>query len=236
MLTMIKNFEEKDVNQLKTIIIAVHGFSSSKNSFINRQIAPLLRENNIGMVCFDLPGHGDRKNELLKVDTCLNSIKEIEDYVRSIYHGPISLTGKSFGGFLLLRYLENNQIKYFKTILMAPALEQYKIGRHNEDEEGKDLILSLENGKNFIREGMEVDVSVLKDFFKFDIFNHLDIENDVKLIYGTKDVTVSNENIKKMANLKNWELFSVDGADHFYRRDEDVKTILNLFLKIINAV
>ena len=235
MVAIIKNFDEKDVNQLKTIIIAVHGFSSSKNSFINKQIAPILRENKIGMVCFDLPGHGDRKDELLKVDACLNSIKEVEDYVRSIYNGPISLTGKSFGGFLLLRYLENNSKKYLKTILMAPALEQYKLWRHNENEEDRKLIKSLKKGKNFVRDGMEVDASILNDFFKFDIFNYLNIMNDVKLIYGTNDVTVSNENIKKLAKIKNWELFAVDGADHFYRRDEDVKTVLNLFLKIINA-
>ena len=108
MVTMIKNFEDKDANKLKTIIIAVHGFSSSKNFYIGRQIAPILKENNIGMLCFDLPGHGDRKSELLNVDACLNSIKEVEDYVRSIYNGPISFAGKSFGGFLLLRYLDNN--------------------------------------------------------------------------------------------------------------------------------
>ena len=235
MIPMIKNFNDNEISGLKTIIIAVHGFSSSKNSYINKKIAPILKENQIGMICFDLPGHGDRKSELLTVDGCLKSIKDMEDYVRSIYSGPISLTGKSFGGFLLLRYLENNSNKYFKTILMAPALEQVKIWRYDEEEEGSKLIMSLEKGKNFIRDGMEVDVSVLKDFFMFDIFNHLNIENDIKLVYGTKDITVSNENIVKLSKLKNWQLFAVDGADHFYRRDEDVKIVADLFIKIIKG-
>ena len=234
MINLIKNFNDNEADKLKTIIIAVHGFSSSKNSFINRKLAPILKDNNIGLVCFDLPGHGDRKTELLTVDACLKSIKEVEDNVRKIYHGPISLTGKSFGGFLLLRYLENNSNLYLKTILMAPALEQVKIWKYNEDEEGSKLIMSLEEGKNFVRDGMEVDVSVLNDFFKFDIFNHLNIENDVKLVYGTQDITVSNDNIIKLSQIKNWDIYAVDGADHFYRRDEDVKNVADLFLKIIN--
>ena len=234
MIDLIKNFNDNEVDKLKTIIIAVHGFSSSKHSFINEKLAPVLRENKIGLVCFDLPGHGDRKNELLTVSSCLKSIKEVENYVRNIYDGPISLTGKSFGGFLLLRYLENNPNKYLKTILMAPALEQINIWKYNEDEQGRELILSLEEGKNFIRAGMEVDVSVLNDFFKFDIYNHLNIQNDVKLVYGTKDITVSNDNIIKLSKIKNWDIFAVDGADHFYRRDEDVKNVADLFLRLLN--
>ena len=75
MISLVKNFDDKDANKFSTIIIAVHGFSSSKDSFINKKLAPILKENNIGLVCFDLPGHGDRKNELLTVDSCLKSIK-----------------------------------------------------------------------------------------------------------------------------------------------------------------
>ena len=64
--------------------------------------------------------------------------------------------------------------------------------------------------------------------------NHLNIENDVKLVYGTQDITVSNDNIIKLSQIKNWDIYAVDGADHFYRRDEDVKNVADLFLKIIN--
>ena len=111
---IVKNFLEIEANNLNTILIAVHGFSSSRNSFVFQKIAPTLKENNIGLVCFDLPGHGLRKNEKLNVKACLDSIKEIEEWVKSFYSGSISLTGASFGGFLLLRYLENNTNQYGK--------------------------------------------------------------------------------------------------------------------------
>lgn len=237
MIPIIKNFEENEAQNLKTIIISVHGFLSSKTSFVVKEIMPILKENNIGLVSFDLPGHGERKNEVLKVEDCLKSIKEVEDYVKGFYFGPISFTGKSFGGFLMLRYLQGNKNKYGKIILMAPALEQYKIWSVDILENGKELIESLVHGKNFDVGGMEVDASVLRDFFMFDIFSNIDqIGQDVKLIYGTKDVTVSNENIIRLAKVKNWQAYAVEGADHFYRREQDVKAVANLFLKIIGEI
>lgn len=36
---IVKNFSQNEVNILKTILIAVHGFSSSRNSFVFEKIA-----------------------------------------------------------------------------------------------------------------------------------------------------------------------------------------------------
>ena len=229
---IVKNFLEREANNLKTILIAVHGFSSSRNSFVFEKIAPTLKENNIGLVCFDLPGHGLRKNEKLNVKVCLDSIKEIEEWVKSFYSGSISLTGASFGGFLLLRYLENNTNQYGEVILRAPALEEYYICKEDTLENWKEMIECLDKGENYFRDGMEVDVSMIEDYFKFDIFNHLDIKEDVKLIYGSKDISVNNENIFKLAKIKNWDLYRLDDADHFCRRPQDVQNIVKLFIDI----
>lgn len=231
---IVKNFDDNEVEKLKNIIIAVHGFSSTRNSFVLAKIAPILKENNIGMICFDLPGHGLRKNELLTVDACLKSIAEIENNLRKIYSGKISLTGASFGGFLILRYLENNKNMYDKIILRAPALNQWEIWKDDVLEDGNKLIKSLENGRNYDLNGMEVDVSVLNDYFKFDIFNHVDLNQDIRLLYGTNDVTVSNKYIFDLSKLKSWHLYEIIGADHFCRRVEDISNIAKIFIDIIN--
>ena len=230
---VVKNFSKEEANNLKTIVIAVHGFSSSRNSFVYAKIAPTLRENNIGMVCFDLPGHGLRKNEKLNVQACLETIKNIEDEIRSLYSGPISLTGTSFGGFLLLRYLDNNKRVYNKVILRAPALKVYYFSNGDSFEDMKEMTECLESGKNYFLDNMEVEASMLNDFLKYDIFNHLNIKEDVKLIYCSKDISVNNDNIFKLAKMKNWELFRLDGADHFCRREQDIERITKLFLDIL---
>lgn len=230
---VVKNFSRDEASKLKTIMIAVHGFSSSRNSFVFAKISPALKENNIGLVCFDLPGHGLRKNEKVNVKACLDTIKKIEDEIRSFYSGPISLTGASFGGFLILRYLENNKRTYGKVILRAPALEEYDICKNDTLENWKEMIECLDSGKSYIRNDMEVETSTLEDYFKFDIFNHLNIKEDVKLIYCSEDISVSNDNIFKLAKMKNWELFEVQGADHFCRREQDIERITNLFLDIL---
>ena len=74
---------------------------------------------------------------------------------------------------------------------------------------------------------------MLEDYFKFDIFNHLNIKEDVKLIYCSEDISVSNDNIFKLAKIKNWKLFEVKGVDHFCRREQDIERITNLFLDIL---
>lgn len=227
---IIKNFSDEEAGNLRTIVIAVHGFSSSRNSFVFMKIATALKENGIGLVFFDLPGHGLRKNERLTVDACLASINEIESEIRSIYSGPISFTGASFGAFLVLRYLENNDRKYGKVILRAPALQEYYIAKEDVLENWKEMIECLDSGKNYFRDNMKVDVSLIEDYFKFDIFNHLNIKEDVKLVYGTDDISVSNENIFKLAKMKKWDLYRLDGADHFCRREEDIEKIIKIFL------
>ena len=230
---VVKNFSKDEASKLKTIMIAVHGFSSSRNSFVFAKISSALKANNIGLVCFDLPGHGLRKNEKLNVKACLDTIKSIDDEIRSFYNGPISLTGASFGGFLPLRYLENNKRTYGKVILRAPALEEYDICKNDTLENWKEMIECLDSGKNYIRDNMEVETSMLNDYFKFDIFNHLNIKEDVKLIYCSEDISVNNNNIFKLAKIKNWQLFEVQGADHFCRREQDIERITNLFLDIL---
>ncbi len=199
---VVKNFSKDEASRLKTIMIAVHGFSSSRNSFVFARISPALKENKIGLVCFDLPGHGLRKNEKLNVKACLDTIKSIENEIMSFYSGPISLTGASFGGFLLLRYLENNKRTYGKVILRAPALEEYDVCKYDTLGNWKEMIECLDSGKNYFRDNMEVETSMLEDYFKFDIFNHLNIKEDIKLIYCSEDISVNNNNIFKLAKLK----------------------------------
>ena len=230
---VVKNFVKDEVNKLKTIMIAAHGFSSSRNSFVYAKLSPILKQNNIGLVCFDLPGHGLRKNEKLNVKACLDTIKDVEDEIRPFYSGPISLTGASFGGFLVLRYLENNKREYGEVILRAPALYEYDVCKNDTLENWSEMIECLDSGKNYVRDNMEVETSMLKDYFKFDIFNHLNIKEDVKLIYCSEDISVNNDNIIKLAKMKNWELFRLEGADHFCRRGQDINNIAKLFLNIL---
>lgn len=230
---VVKNFVKDEVNKLKTIMIAAHGFSSSRNSFVYAKLSPILKQNNIGLVCFDLPGHGLRKNEKLNVKACLDTIKDVEDEIRPFYSGPISLTGASFGGFLVLRYLENNKRKYGEVILRAPALYEYDVCKNDTLENWSEMIECLDSGKNYVRDNMEVETSILKDYFKFDIFNHLNIKEDVKLIYCSEDISVNNDNIIKLAKMKNWELFRLEGADNFCRRGQDINNIAKLFLNIL---
>ena len=68
---------------------------------------------------------------------------------------------------MLLRYLENNKRIYGKVILRAPALEEYDVCKNDTLENWSEMIEYLDSGKNYIRDGMKVETSMLEDYFKF---------------------------------------------------------------------
>lgn len=66
------------------IILAVHGNMSSKSDTWISILAELSNQKRYQVLSFDLPKHGDRKEELTpcKVQNCLLEMKKIMDFVR----------------------------------------------------------------------------------------------------------------------------------------------------------
>ena len=67
----------------KTIVIAVHGFTSSKESPTVRRLLDRLPAAGIGVVGIDLPGHGaeDSFEEELRLEDCIESLAAADWYV-----------------------------------------------------------------------------------------------------------------------------------------------------------
>lgn len=230
-----KNFEEHEAGDLKAMIIAVHGMGSNKDGPVLTALAPILKQNKIGLISLDLPGHGTRVGEDISVEGCLGSIRDVEEYVRKIYKGRIVLKGSSFGGWLLLRYLRNNTRDYHKAILRVPAIRQYNKWK----ERFPDHIEELESGKSVYRDGRSGKIEIAPELFReytseefFDSLDKKDIKCDVKIIYGTEDRIVNNQNIFKMAEEMGWDLYAIDGADHFFARPCDIEAVAKIILDL----
>ena len=65
---------------LKGIVIAIHGFTSSKESSTYRQLLKRLPAAGFGVICIDLPGHGtgESSKEILSIHGALDSIGAAE--------------------------------------------------------------------------------------------------------------------------------------------------------------
>ncbi len=92
-------------NKLEKIAIYCHGLGSNKN-LVNRFSKDLLN-NNVGVVSFDFPGHGDDKTyfSLFNLSLCIEYLEEVIKYTKDNYNVPICLFGSSFGGYVILNRL-----------------------------------------------------------------------------------------------------------------------------------
>ncbi|MBR1376843.1 MAG: alpha/beta hydrolase [Bacilli bacterium] len=118
--TNIQNIFTKELipSNPKKIIIYVHGLGSNK-TYIDR-FSKLLN-NNIGLISFDFPGHGEDSTpfENFSIELCISYLEKVIKYTTDKYQLDICLFGSSFGGFVVLNELIKKQ---YKTILMCPAI------------------------------------------------------------------------------------------------------------------
>ena len=93
------------------VFIAVHGNMSNKEDEVIKILAEKVVLKGYQLLSFDLPEHGDRKDNkeyLCKVQNCVNDLKQIIEYAKENYT-EINLWACSMGAyFSLLAYKDEN--------------------------------------------------------------------------------------------------------------------------------
>ena len=230
---LFKNFDDKEVESLKEIVIGLHGLGGGGNHSFLACLSPLLKEQNIGLSWFHLPGHYSRESEELTIDGCFKLIREVESYIRNdlLKNHPnikVSLFGASFGAHLAIRYLEKHGNNFYKVFLVVPALNQQVKWKKDSPE----LTKPLESGKTipFGTFGTKVTPKFYKEFAFYDglgvKFNRKD---NITIVCATGDTVVDNNQTERFAKKHGFEIIWVEGAEHGVRREQD----LELFTKLI---
>lgn len=83
----------------KRCIVAVHGSQSSKEDAAIAMVARYGEPKGAQVLSFDLPGHGERRDQPCKFAECAADFKQVTDYARGIW-GEIDLFGISLGAYL----------------------------------------------------------------------------------------------------------------------------------------
>ena len=93
------------------VFVAVHGNMSNKEDEVIKILAEKVLLKGYQLLSFDLPEHGERKdntNYLCKVQNCLKDLKQIIEYAKKNYE-EINLWACSMGAyFSLLAYKDEN--------------------------------------------------------------------------------------------------------------------------------
>lgn len=198
---------------MKTIVIYCHGFGSNKKS-LTKHVFELNRAK-IGIISFDFPCHGKDSTNYQDVtyDMCYQYIDEVVKFVKNKYPNvSISLMGESFGGYMVLNYINESKMKFFKTVLKCPAINFYECIKRklNIDD------TYFDNNDYF---ELPSGYKLYKDFY-FDSKNH-DImnnfnknHNDIYIIHGNCDKTVLVDDVIKFAKKNHIKINIIVGAEH----------------------
>ena len=96
----------------KGIVIAIHGFSSSKECATYKMLLRRLPEAGYGMIGIELPGHGREEalQETLRIEGCMNSIEAAEKYISETWPGTeVFYFASSFGAYITGLYISTRE-------------------------------------------------------------------------------------------------------------------------------
>jgi len=229
----ITNFNIKDAPNLEKIVLAVHGFASSKKSPNTAAASSELAKNNIGLLAFDLPSHGENKTQL-RIETCLDAIRQAENYLRQ-FNKPICFFSSSFGAYLTLLYLIDNPNQYGEIILRSPAIDLHKtmltILRYCNVN-----LTDFERDKKATVLEKQVDYEFFLQSKQYNVFeNAHKIKETINIIYGTEDDVVDNNDIQKLGKVIPCNLYPIQGADHDFKRLGDLNQMVAQICDILFA-
>ena len=224
----INTFSAIPRDNMNKIIIYCHGLGSNK-IWATRFYEDLIK-NEIGIISFDFPGHGEDKIvfSLFNLSLCITYLEEVIAYVKTKYNVPIYLFGCSFGGFVILNKLIQNNTNIEKTMLMCPAINFCEIMEHKSG-----ISLGYFNTNEFMP--LYNNIKIYKDaYLEFkngdNAVKNYEFHN-VSIIHGTSDTTVLYKNISDFCKKNNLKLTTIeDGKHELYNYDNEIVIFL---LKII---
>ena len=172
---------------MKKIAIYCHGFGENKDRI--NQHYEILNNNNIGIISFDFPCHGEDKqeNSYFTLDNCINYLDSVINYSKK-YNVPILLIGSSFGGYIILSKINKSNEKFEKIFLKFPAVNFYECIKRK-------LNIDIDYYDNHIYYEFKSGNKMTKDTFIGFMNDNLMEKfnkhgNDIFIIHGDKDKTV----------------------------------------------
>lgn len=232
LLNNINMFNAMPSDNPSKIIIYCHGLGANR-CWATRYYQKLL-EKNIGIISFDLPGHGRDKTPFNKftIDLCLSYLEQVISYAKNTYHSKIYLLGSSYGGFVLLNRLMTQNKDIEKTYLISPAINFCEIIERRAGIELNEYLKTNDHIHIFY------DIDIYKEAYQKMKKQEQQIKNynfkNIYIIHGQKDRTVLLKDVNTFSTNNNLKLKVVEEGKHELHGHEE--EIVNFILKILNIL
>ena len=212
-----------------TIVIAIHGFTSSKESPTVRMLQRRLPAAGIGVIGIDLPAHGTEESSLeeLRIEACKDSIAAAEEYAaREFPEAEICYFASSFGAYITGLYLSSRPHRGRKAFFRSAAVNMPSLFILEEsDPKYQEYMRDLAE-KGFIQPSLDlgspvkVTKAMLDDLAQNDLFEKFAPECFEDLWTGTaRDASgLSAEHRIEMAHGASDDVIDPDAARRFADR------------------
>lgn len=211
------------------VFIAVHGNMSNKEDEVIKILAKKVVSRGYQLLSFDLPEHGERKDDtncLCKVQNCVKDLKQIIEYAKVNYE-EINLWACSMGAYFSLLAFKDENIK--QCVFLSPVVNMKTIIDN--------MMLWSNTTEKMLKEKQEIKTDfgqiLYWDYYEY-VKNNPIISWDKKtyILYGNKD-NIQDENIiKDFCNKFNCELLILKNGEHYFHTEEQ----LNFYRKWLDEI
>ena len=201
------------------VYIAVHGNMSNKEDDGIRIVAEKAVSRGYQLLSFDLPEHGERKDDttyLCKVQNCVKDLKEIIEYAKNNYE-EIYLWACSMGAYFSLLAYKDEDIK--KCLFLSPVVNM-KVLIDN-------MMLWSNTTEEILKEKQEIKTdfgqTLYWDYYEYVKNNPItNWNNKTCILYGEKDDIQDENIIKDFCNKFNCELTVLENGEHYFHTLEQI--------------
>lgn len=202
------------------VFIAIHGNMSNKEDEIIKILADNILSKNYSLISFDLPEHGDRKEDkeyLCKVQNCVKDLKTIMDYAKENYN-QINIFACSMGVYFSLLAYQNEKIDL--CLFLSPVVNMKYIIDN--------MMLSCSVTEKELEERKEIKTdfgqTLYWDYYLYVKNNPIEAWNKKTFIlYGSNDNMQSEKLIKEFSIKNNINLDILENGEHFFHTKEELK-------------
>ena len=202
------------------VFIAVHGNMSNKEDEVIKILAEKVIGKGYQLLSFDLPEHGERKNDtayLCKVQNCVKDLKQIIEYAKQNY-SEINLWACSMGAYFSLVAYKNEEIK--QCLFLSPVVNM-KVIIDN-------MMLWSNTTEEELEEKQEIKIdfgqTLYWDYYKYVKDNPIiNWNKKTYILYGNKDNMQNEDIIKNFSNKFNCDLTILENGEHYFHTEEQLK-------------
>lgn len=202
------------------LYIAVHGNLSHKEDTVIELLAQEATAKGYQVLSFDLPEHGERKDDITpcKVQNCVHDLIEIVKYSKTRWR-EINLFACSMGAYFSLLAYPDKVLK--KALFLSPVVDMERIIRN--------MMTWFQITPERLEKEGTIDTPVGQklywDYFCY-VIDH-PVENwDINtcILYGAKDNLVEFDTIRNFTEKFHCRLEVMETGEHYFHSDEELIT------------